>query len=399
MIAPEEALAIIQSRIPLLGDEEVPLARAGGRVLREDCLADIDLPPFARATMDGYALRAADASKVPARLRLVGTIAAGTSLDRALSAGEAAKIMTGAPLPAGADAVQKIEVTRAAGDYVEIDEPVERGQFITPAGSEAARGQVVINAGTPITAAEVAVLATFGYARVRVGRRPCVAVLATGTELVEVEERPRPAQIRNSNNYALTAYAERAGAAVTARGRAEDDEALLLEKLRQALRDCEVLILSGGVSMGDYDLVKGALKKLGAEFFFEKVALRPGKPLVFGRLGETILFGLPGNPVSAAVTFNLFVRPALLQMMGATETAPTTVRAFLTERVKPARERRSYLPGQLRLTEGRAEVRRLRWGGSSDLVGFRPADALIVVPAGTEPLPPGQLVDVVILER
>lgn len=178
-----------------------------------------------------------------------------------------------------------------------------------------------------------------------------------------------------------------------------DDEDLLTEKLSQALNDCEALILSGGVSMGDYDLVKICLKRLGVEFFFEKVALKPGKPLVFGQLGKAFIFGLPGNPVSTVVTYNLFARAALLQMMGATETNLSIVKAFLTDKIKPSKERRSYIPGILKYVDGRIEAGKVKWGGSSDLVGFRAADCLIVAHEGTDALKPGELVDVVLLER
>jgi molybdopterin molybdotransferase len=217
--------------------------------------------------------------------------------------------------------------------------------------------------------------------------------------LVGVGEKPGPAQIRNSNNFSISAYAKALGAKVSDLGRVVDDEEILTESLRRALKDSDVLIASGGVSMGDYDLVKICLKRLGAEFYFEKVALKPGKPLVFGRIGDTFIFGLPGNPVSAAVTFNLFVRSALLRMLGATKTELPTVRAFLLDKVKPTKERRSYLPGKLQYVDGRVEALKMKWGGSSDLVGFCSADCLIIAPPGTDPLKPGQLVDVILLER
>ena len=399
MIAPEEALDIIRQHITVLESEYVPLSDAAGRVLREDCTADIDLPPFARATMDGYAVRSADVNRPAVKLEVIGMIAAGTDFTTPIKKGQAAKIMTGAPLPNGADAVQKVEVTETTGNTVVIHEPVTPGQNVTPAGSEAARGQTVLKSGIRITASEIAVLATFGYSKVKVGRKPRVTVMATGTELVDVTEKPGAAQIRNSNNYSVTAYAERVGAQAVDRGRVIDDEEILTESLRQALTDCDALIASGGVSMGDYDLVKICLKRLGAEFYFEKVALKPGKPLVFGKVGKTFIFGLPGNPVSAAVTFNLFVRSALLQMQGTTNTSLTTVKAFLQDKIKPTKDRRGYLPGKVQYVDGRVEASKMKWGGSSDLVGFSAADCLIVTPPGSDHLKPGQLVDIVLLER
>src|SRR5581483_8538068 len=238
MIAPEEALAIIQKQISTLDTEQVPLAEAQGRILRENCIADIDLPPFARATMDGYAVRSEDVTNANAKLEIIGMIAAGSHLEKPVQRGQAAKIMTGAPLPDGADAVQKVEVTESSGDTVVIHEPIAKGKNVTPAGSEASKGQTVITNGTRITAAEIAVLATFGYSKVTVGRRPRVAVMATGTELVDVTEKPGVAQIRNSNNLAVAAYAADVGASVTDFGRVVEDEELLTDKLSAALDNC-----------------------------------------------------------------------------------------------------------------------------------------------------------------
>ncbi|HEX8723284.1 MAG TPA: molybdopterin molybdotransferase MoeA, partial [Pyrinomonadaceae bacterium] len=288
MIPVSEAISIVLEKAAPLGAERVPLDEAQGRVLAEDVFADTDLPPFDRAQMDGYAVRSADLRETPARLRVVGEAAAGSGWRGTLNSGEAVRIMTGAPLPEGADSVQQVEVTREdeGGGVVEIDRATEPGQFYVPRGSEIRAGERVLEAGEEVNAARAAVLASFGYARVPVGRRPRAAVLATGTELVPVGERPGADQIRDSNSYSLAAYARLAGA----------DPERLRREIAAAAGRADVLVLSGGVSMGRYDFTKAALGALGAEVFFERVSLRPGKPTVFARLpGGALVFGLPGN--------------------------------------------------------------------------------------------------------
>ncbi|HEX5080854.1 MAG TPA: gephyrin-like molybdotransferase Glp, partial [Blastocatellia bacterium] len=317
MLRIEDALDIILRRTPVLDEEEVRLAQSLGRVLRRDCVSDLDLPPFDRARMDGYALRAADtvtaSPENPVRLRGIGEVAAGRVFEGRVNSGEAVRIMTGAPAPPGADAVEKIEVIRVSDDgSIEIEAPVKPGQFITPRGVEARSGDVMVKSGERVTPPVAATLASFGAGRLKVSRKPRVSLLSTGTELVEVEERPGPSQIRNSNTYSLAGYAESAGAEVLSAGITPDDLDATREAISEALSKSDLVMLSGGVSMGDYDLVKPALNDLGAEILVEKVAIHPGKPMVFAKLGEKIIFGLPGNPVSVAVSFHMFARPALL---------------------------------------------------------------------------------------
>jgi molybdopterin molybdotransferase len=384
MLSVQEALRIVKEQTHVLPPETVALAGVLGRVLAEDVVADTDLPPFDRAQMDGYAVRAADTERTPARLRVVGEAAAGRGWHETMRAGEAVRIMTGAPVPPGADSVQKVEVTRESvddeGTIVEIDEATKQGQFIVERASEIRSGATVLRAGDQINAARMAVLASFGYARVRVGARPRVAVLATGTELVAVHEKPGADQIRDSNSYSLGAYAEAAGARVERLPLAGDDEQLLGREIAEAASRSDVLILSGGVSMGVYDFTKAALATLDAELFFERVALRPGKPTVFARLGPCLVFGLPGNPVSVSVTFNLFARTAIRAMQGMSHAAPNEERAVLTRTVKGVPERESYLPARLLTDEhGRLLAEPLKWGGSSDFVAFAQATALIIV--------------------
>jgi molybdenum cofactor synthesis domain-containing protein len=402
MIPVAEAIRIVEAETPRLTAEAVALVAARGRVLAEDVVADTDLPPFDRALMDGYAVRAADtegATKdAPVRLSLVGEAAAGAGWRGELSAGEAVRIMTGAPVPAGADSVQQVEVTRETEDgaRVEIERATTPAQFITRRATEIKRGEIVLRAGDEINAAAMAALASFGYAQVRVGARPRVAVLATGTELVDVGAQPGRDQIRDSNTYSLVAYAEAAGARVERLPFAGDDDALLQRLINESAARADVLVLSGGVSMGVYDFTKSALRGLGAEIFFERVSLRPGKPTVFARLGRTLVFGLPGNPVSVSVTFNLFARTAIRAMQGAKPAALQEEQAVLGRAVKGAQERASYLPAHLRTdAAGRLVAEPLRWGGSSDFVAFTRADALLVVEAGAQTVEAESIVRVV----
>ena len=397
MITVDQALDVVLKSVTALPTESVPVTDALGRVLAQSVEADMDLPPFDRSRMDGYALRSADAHLTPVTLRVLGSIAAGAAFDGTVGPGEAVKIFTGAPLPHGADAVQKVEATESDAQSVIIKEPVKPGQFVTPRASEVHASDVVLNSGRVIGAAEMAVLASFGCERVIVGARPRVSVISTGSELVEVSARPTGSQIRNSNTYSILAYAERAGATVKGLGMVPDS----LDETRRALLKAseagDIVITSGGVSMGDYDLVKAALVDLGAEVYFDKVAIRPGKPTVFARRGETCYFGLPGNPVSTAVTFNVFVWPAIRRMQGDPAPNLPTTRAELAQSIRDASSRRSYLPGRLSIRNGRAIVESLRWGGSSDFVAFIEANALIVVGEDTHDIEAGQMVEVLSL--
>ncbi|HLL75293.1 MAG TPA: gephyrin-like molybdotransferase Glp [Pyrinomonadaceae bacterium] len=401
MIPVPEAIRIVLEQTRALPAGEVALGEARGRVLAQDVEADTDLPPFDRALMDGYAVRADDTRDAPARLRLVGESAAGRGWRGTLAAREAVRIMTGAPVPAGADSVQQVEVTRESdgGATVEIDRATEPGQFIARRATEVTKGETVLRAGTVLNAACLAALASFGCARVRVGARPRVAVLATGTELVAVGEQPGPDQIRDSNSYSLAGYAEAANAAVERLPFAADDAALLEKLIAECAERSDLVVLSGGVSMGVYDFTKAALRALGAQVFFERVALRPGKPTVFARLPNqrgTLVFGLPGNPVSVSVTFNLFARTALLAMQGATQPALAEERAVLARAVRGTNQRASYLPAALKTDDaGRLVAEPLRWQGSSDFVAFTRAEALVIVPENVKQIEAGAVVSLV----
>lgn len=398
LISVSQAIQIVKAETPNLSNESVALADARGRYLAEDIIADSDLPPFDRSQMDGYAVKAADTQSAPVRLRIVGESAAGRGWHHEMKDGEAVRIMTGAPLPSGADSVQQVELTRdVSPELVEIQQPVAAGRSIVGLGSEVKRGATVLRAGEQINAAMLAALASFGYAQVKVGKQPKVAALATGSELVPVDQQPGPDQIRDSNNFSIGAYAEIAGAIVERLPLAGDDIHLLKRQITEAAQRSDVVITSGGVSMGIYDFTKAALKELGCEVFFERVSLRPGKPTVFGRLPNgTLVFGLPGNPVSVSVTFNLFARPALLQMQGANKPDFMEERAVLAQNVKGSADRESYLPASLRTEEsGQLLVEALKWGGSSDFVAFTAATALLIVPQGEQALAAGTVVRVV----
>lgn len=400
MISVAEALSLILTQTKSLPVERVALAQARGRVLAEDVLADTDLPPFDRARMDGYAVRASDTKNAPVELRIIGEAAAGAGWhERKMHEGEAVRIMTGAPVPAGADAVQQVEVTveRNDGQSVRIERSATTGHFITVRGSEIHAGETVLRAGEEINAAMMAALASFGYAKVKVAKRPRVTVLATGTELVAVNDTPGADQIRDSNSYSLAAYAELSGAIVEQLPLASDDTEVLRRAIADATTRCDVLVISGGVSMGVYDFTKAALGALDAEIFFERVSLRPGKPTVFARLRDTLVFGLPGNPVSVSVTFNLFARTALRRLQGIQETAALREEhAVLARDVKGSIERASYLPASLHTNmQGSLVAEPLRWSGSSDFVAFTQATALIIVPQGVPKLEAGAVVSIV----
>jgi molybdenum cofactor synthesis domain-containing protein len=376
----------------------VELHHALGRILAQNIVADTDLPPFDRAQMDGYAVRSEDVKSAPVTLRIAGESAAGKGWHHQLQEGQAVRIMTGAPVPAGADSVQQVELTHELrdGTVVELLEPVAPGRSVVKRGEEIKAGESVLTTGTTVSATMMPVLAAFGYARVEVFRRPRVAVLATGTELVPVDQQPGQDQIRDSNNYSIGSYAELAGAAVQRLPLTGDETTLLKHEISEASENCDMVVTSGGVSMGVYDVTKSALAELNAEIFFERIALRPGKPTVFARLPNgALVFGLPGNPVSVSVTFNLFARTALMAMQGAPEPVLKPETAALARSVKGTIDRESYLPAQLTTNDdGQLIAFPLRWGGSSDFVAFAAATALVLVPAGVKSIEAGSLVSV-----
>lgn len=383
MIDISKAIRMIERETGVLGTEKVPLAEAVGRVLREKVVADADLPPFDRSQMDGYAVIADDTLRKGATLGVVGESAAGRGWHKRLKRGEAVRIMTGAPLPKGADAVQKIELTREINGMVEILEPTEKGRYIVRKGAEIKSGKTIFQTGDAVTENMIAALASFGYAKVLVGKSPRIAILGTGSEIVDISKKPGRDQIRNSNSVMLDVLCRKLGARTTVMPIARDDISNLKFQISNAVKKADILVITGGVSVGRYDHTKTALAELGAEIFFDKVRLKPGKPAVFARLGKALVFGLPGNPVSAAVTFHLFVRKAILKMQGASEMNAKSGTAVLSADARGTKERDTYLPSPLSTNEqGQLVATPLKWLGSSDFISFSQANALVFVPRG-----------------
>src|SRR5881409_4173227 len=366
-----------------------------GRVLAEPVVSRALIPPWANSSMDGYALRAADTRGEPVKLAVVGRIVAGSMPSRPLRAGEAMRIFTGAPLPDGADAVVPQEDVTGDGERVTVGKRVEPGAFVRPAGEDIRAGDVVIGAGQTISPAEIGVLAALGYARVRVHRRPRVAVLSTGNELADLGTEPGPGQIPNSDLYSLMAQALEAGAEPVSLGVVPDRLEAIVERVRWAAW-ADVLVSSAGVSRSELDLVREALVKCGAELHLWKVAMRPGKPITFGSLEGRPVFGLPGNPVSAMVTFELFVRPALRKMAGCRAIDRPRVWARVFEPIRNPGGRRGYLRVTL-ARDGREYGAKLTGDqGSAILKSMVRADGLAVVAPDTI-VPAGDRVEVIIL--
>jgi molybdopterin molybdotransferase len=393
-----EALKTILDRTPPPEVVRVNLRESLGRVLAEEAVADQDLPPFDKSCMDGYALRSCDTVDAPVQLELVGRVAAGHVQLPSLESGQTAQIMTGAVLPAGADAVQMVEKTREVGAGVQVLEPVRSGQNIAPRGSEVRASEVVLRPGRRIGAAEVAVLATFGHSEVTVFAAPSVAVVSTGDELVEVDERPAPGQIRNSNASMLWAQCRQLGLEVRMLPHLPDEQEAIRRAVEAGL-ECDLLILSGGVSMGEFDYVHTVLKKCGVEVFFHKAAVQPGKPLIVGSSGRRLVFGLPGNPVSAFVTFEIFAKPAILKWMGVSKPSPFFVRAELQSEVRHKPGRLFLKPAKTSSQKSGLKVVPVQTKGSADIVAFSQADSLILVPAQQAVLTKGATVDVILLEH
>ena len=367
--------------------EQVSLVDCLGRILAEPIAADRDYPALPRAMRDGFAVRSAD---VPGTLRIVGEVRAGQRLDRELAAGETVEIMTGAPAPPGADAVIMVEYAMREGDRVTLP-AANSGANINPAGIEALRGDTILPAGHRLGYVEIAALATTGCALVPVYRRPDVAILATGDELVGVEDTPREEQIRNSNAYSLAAQVTRAGGRPLILPVARDDCESTYSLVARGLAS-DLLLLSGGVSAGKYDIVERVLSGFGAEFFFDRVAIQPGQPLVFGRAQNRFFFGLPGNPASTMVTFELFARAAVEALSGAPFTALPILHARLRKpfRHKPGLTR--FLPACLSDCGGWIE--QVPWHGSGDVAALARANAFLVASASRESWDEGEWIPV-----
>ncbi len=416
LIVVEDALESILAKIEPVGGEQVPISRSRGRILAEALESAVDVPPFVNSAMDGYAVQAADTGPAsagqPVRLKVVENIPAGKAATAAVEPHTAARIMTGAPMPAGADAVVRFEETSEyitteglAGDEVMIYQPVEPGDNVRLAGEDIKTGQVVLEAGHRLRPQDVGVLAAMGRPEVLVYRRPRVAVLATGDELVDVDEPIEPGKLRNSNGYAQAALVEKYGAEPVRLGIARESVADLTAKIRAGLeQQVELFLTSAGVSIGDFDMVKNVLAAEG-EIQFWQVAIKPGKPLAFGTLhssgGGVPLIGLPGNPVASIVAFEVFARPAILKLAGRSTWEKESVQARLDEPVTNS-GRRHFMRARLHLAEDGYHVTTrgsgVRVQGSGILTSLVWANCLAIVPENVTHLPAGALIEVWVLD-
>jgi molybdopterin molybdotransferase len=400
MLSVVEAQAVVLKHARALAPQTMELSAAAlGLVLAEDVASDIDMPPFDKALMDGFAVRCADLPEGQAVLTVIEEVTAGQTPRRTLAAGQATRIMTGAPIPAGADAVVMVERTRLLDDKrVQVDDRAPKpGQNILRKAREMKRGETVLTAGAILRPQEFGVLASVGRTAAKMFPAPQVAVLSTGDEIVEPSQVPGPGQIRNGNGAMVTAQVSRAGGSPRflgiARDRVESLRALITEGLQS-----DMLVLSGGVSAGKLDLVPGVLQELGVQAHFHKVEMKPGKPVFFGTRGTTPVFGLPGNPVSALVCFELFVRPAIYRLKGYADPGPKMVHALLAEDFAHRSDRPTYHAAVLQSGETGWQVRPVPWFGSPDLRGVLAANAFAVLPAGEHQFRAGHRLPVLVVE-
>jgi molybdopterin molybdotransferase len=409
----EDARRVVEEQavhVPIPATETVDLLSAAGRVLAEPITADRDIPPFPRSTRDGYAVRSSDLARIPATLELIGEIKAGEkpeAIPHKVAAGQTVSIMTGAPVPAGADAVLMIEFTARKADQIRTDRPVGPGENIVPLGAEARQGSLLLDCGMRLHEAAIALAASVGQSRVEVYKRPRVAVLTTGDEIVPIDAVPGPTQIRNSNSYSLALQIQRAGGEPVLLPIAPDEPQELRGLIEEGLKS-DFLLLTGGVSMGRYDLVEQVLSELGAEFFFTGAKVQPGRPVVFGRYvtdrqradapaGEavgTYFFGLPGNPVSTMVTFELFAKPMLEALAGQSPRKLTFLHARLKREIHIKTGLRRFLPAQLSGEFEHTEVELLAWQGSGDIATITRANCFLVIAPDQAHIPAGESVPV-----
>ncbi len=396
-----EAQKIVLDATTPLGLEKISILEALNRVLGEDIVAQRDNPPWDNSAMDGFAVRWEDikqehAIQKPVTLTVIEDVPAGKMSNQTVGPGQAIRIMTGAPVPRGADTVIKVEDTEHTPDSVRIFKPEPRGANIRPQGEDVKKGDCIIAKGTPIRPGEAGMLAILAKSFVLVYQRPRVAILSTGDELADLDERFSEEKIINSNSYGLAAAVQEAGGVPILLGIAKDNPAALKEKISHGL-NADILVLSGGVSMGDYDFTKAVFKDLGAEMNFWKLAIRPGQPLAFGKIQGKLAFGLPGNPVSSMVTFEQLVRPAMLRMVGYRSYGRPVVQAVFQEKFTKRNDRRHFLRGVLMREEGVFKVRTTGDQGSGILTSMVKANCLIDVPEEVERLNPGDMVTVQLL--
>jgi molybdopterin molybdotransferase len=394
-----QAYAVLDDAVLPSAAEMVPLADALGRVLARDVVSDVDWPPFDTSAMDGYALRTGDASGETARRERPGLVAAGDPVPPPLAAGEAVRLMTGAPLPAGTDAVVPVEESYPEAGRVRFDREPRAGAHLRRRGESIAAGTVLLTEGRRLDPSGVALAALAGADPLSVRRRPRVAIATTGNELVAAREKPKEGRLRDSNGPMLAALCRARGWPAVLRPPVPDEPEAVDNLFSAAGGEFDVLVTSGGVSAGDLDLLPPAAERAGWEILFHRVSVRPGKPVAFARRDGRFWFGLPGNPVSASACFHLFVRRALDRFEGEKDPGPPEVRARLTQELAPAGPRETYRDALLSEREGERLVEPLRSAGSHDLLSHARANALIRIPAGGGPLAAGSIVTCVLLER
>jgi molybdopterin molybdotransferase len=408
----EEARHVVEHHASLLSPpaaETVALPNAGGRILAETLAADRDIPPFPRSTRDGYAVRAADLAALPARLAVKGEIKAGPApgtVPASLNRGEAFSIMTGAPVPPGADAVVMVEYTSLKDDCVAITRTVAPGENMVDQGAEAKRGTRLLDRGTRLNEAAIALAASVGKSRLQVFVRPRIAVIATGDEIVELDAKIASTQIRNSNSYSLGLQIQQAGAEPVLLPIAPDEARRLRELIEQGLQS-DLLLMTGGVSLGRYDLVEQVLAEMHAQFLFTGAKIQPGRPVVFGSCGAGTLareasapvspkyfFGLPGNPVSTMVTFELFARPLIEALGGMLPHALVFLHARLKSEIRVKTGLRRFLPAIVSGQFENSQVELVPWQGSGDITARSRSNCLIVIPPDREHIPAGEWIAV-----
>lgn len=394
MVGVAEALQVVAdiSRTPL-GIEMIAPHLAAGRILAETVLAPADMPAEPRATVDGYAIRTSDGD---APRHVIAELTAGSGERIALAPGQATRIMTGAPLPAGADAAVMVERTQEIDGVLTYQGSVRAGECVLPVGSDMQLDDVVMPAGATISAGDVGILTNIGVSLVAVYRRPVVAVLSTGDEVYEYDEPLPYGGVRDSNRHALMAAIQAAGCEARSLGIARDDQSLQRQKIMEGLTQADVLITSGGVSMGTKDFIKPLLAEIGT-VHFGRIAFKPGKPTMCATVGERIMFGLPGNPVSSLVSFEVFVRPALRRLMGDATPNRPRVSVSLAEPIMPSPDRPEYQRAVVRWQDGQLVASTTGAQGSSRLLSMRAANALLVIAPGTERCAAGSMVEALII--
>jgi molybdopterin molybdotransferase len=402
MLSVEEALARVLAAFEPLPPERVPVLETLGQVLAENVYADMDIPPLTNTAMDGYAVQAADTAgaspEYPVRLRVVYDLAAGYTTDVAVTPGTAIRIMTGAPIPPGADAVVRFEDTERGGEWVSIFKEVPVGKNVRQAGEDVKKGVLILSWGTELRPQEVGMLAALGHKEAWVHRRPRVAILATGDEVIEIDAPWQPGKIRNANSYSNAAQVVRYGGVPILLGIARDDVKELTDRIRAGLEQgADLFLTSGGVSVGDFDVVKEVLATEG-EIAFWRVQMKPGKPLAFGHIQGVPLLGLPGNPVSAMVSFELFARPAILKMLGKARLEKPTVEVTLLDEITRKDDRRHFLRVMLEERKGEYFARLTGDQGSGILLSMVQAQGLAIIPEDVNHLPAGERVQVMMLD-